>query len=123
MARAGLPGFGVAGREHCLRVAHCCPGQLESDGPAERRRLGLGPEALEEEVVGHLDDEVVEALDQLGVRVGVTSNTQRAQHQLAELVGGGDRGAVEAGQRVGDPLVAQVDVGADQMVEQYVARA
>ena len=89
-------------------------GRRPLPGPAAARRRGsngggsaLGAEALQVEVVDHLDHQVVEVLDQLGARVGVAGDAERAQHELAELVGGRDRRAVEAGQRVGDPLVAQ----------------
>ncbi len=86
--------------EHGLRVTDRRACELERDRSLERRRLGRRAPALEEEVVGHLDHEVVEALHQLGARVGVTRDAERAQHQLAELVRGGDGGAVEAGERV-----------------------
>ena len=99
-------GLGVVGCELGLRVADRGTRELQRDRALERWRLGCRTPALEEEVVGHLDDEVVEALHELGARVGVAGDAEGAQHQLAELVGGRDGGAVEAGQRVDDPLAA-----------------
>ena len=113
---------GVERRQPGLGVADRSPGQLEGDGATERRLVGRRPEPLQVEVVGHLHHQVVEALDQLGTRVGVARDPERAQHQLAELVGGGDGGAVEPGQGVGDPLAALRDVVTHQVGEQRVGR-
>ena len=74
--------------------------------------LGRGvAEAGEVEVVDHLHDQVVEVLHQPGVGVGVTGDAQGAQHQPAELVGGRDGGAVEVGERRGQPAAALEDPG------------
>ena len=54
----------------------------------------------EVQVVDDLGDQVVEALDQRDTGVGVAGHAKRFQHQLAELVGGGDGRRVEARQRV-----------------------
>ena len=102
--------LGVGRRELGLRVADRRRGELA--GPTARLNGGGSArraERAEVEVVGDLDDQLVEVLDQLGAGVGVAGDAERAQHQLAELVGGRDRGAVEVGERVADPPVAQGD--------------
>ena len=101
-----LPGRGGAGcvGDVGLRVADGGAPELEGDVAAERRRLAVGGEAAEVEVVDHLDHEVVEVLDEPGTGLGVAGDTERAQHQLAELMGGGDGRAVEVGERVAQPL-------------------
>ena len=94
----------VVRRQLGVRVADDLAGQLR--GPASRVRIGLSfcvAEALEVEVVDDLGDQLVEALDQRDPGVGVAGDAERAQHELAELVGRGDRGGVEAGQRVAQP--------------------
>ena len=58
------------------------------------------PEAAQVDVVDHLDDELVERLDQRRAGVGVARDPERAQHGLAELVGGRDGGGVERRERV-----------------------
>ena len=57
-------------------------------------------EAAEVQVVDDLGHQLVEALDERHPGVGVAGHAEGAQHQLAELVRGRDRGGVEAGQRV-----------------------
>ena len=58
----------------------------------------------EVEVVDDLGDQVGQALHQRDAGVGVTGHAEGLQHQLAELVGGGDGRGVEVGQRVAQPL-------------------
>ena len=70
-------------------------------------------EPLEVEVVDDLADQLVEVLDQGDAGVGVAGDAERAQHQLAELVGGGDRGRVEAGQRVAQPAAGAARSSSD----------
>ncbi len=79
-------------------------------GRARARRRGRTaalccspPNRREVEVVDDLDDELVERLDQGRAGVGVAGDAERAQHELAELVGGRDGGRVEGGQRVAQP--------------------
>ncbi len=94
------------GLEPGLRVTGRRPGQPQSLGVAERRRLCSGAEVLEEQVVDHLTEEVLEVLHESGVGVGVTGDAEAAEHQVAELVGGGDGGAVEGPERRPQPLSA-----------------
>ena len=92
--RAGVePGLRVADRRRGRAASAVARGRTA----AFRRRA---PNRAEVEVVDHLDDQVVEVLDQRDAGVGVAGDAERAQHQLAELVGGRDGGGVEAGQGV-----------------------
>ncbi len=101
----GRAGLGAGRLEPGLRVA--------DRGARDRERLGVGErgalvgerERTEVEVVDHLHQQVVEVLDQGGAGVGVAGHAERAQHQRAELVGGGDRRRVERRQRGRDPPV------------------
>ena len=93
-----------------VRVADHLGGDLERGRTADRGRLGRAAEALEVEVVDDLGDQVAQVVDQGHPGVGVTGDTERAQHQLAELVRGGDGGGVEVGQRVAQPGVRGLGV-------------
>ena len=70
---------------------------------AEHRAALVEGERAQVEVVDGLLHQVVEVLDQPGPGVGVSGDTERVEHHRAELVGGRDRGRVEAGERVGHP--------------------
>ena len=67
-------------------------------------------EAAQVEVVDDLLDEVADVLDERHARLDVAGHAEPAEHLLAEAVGGGDRGAVEVGQRVREPPPAQLDL-------------
>ena len=70
----------------------------------DRRRLGAGgAEPPDEQIVHHLDDQIVEVLDQRRAGFAVPRHTQSGQHLLAELVRGGDGRRVEIGERPGEP--------------------
>ena len=97
----------VDGLEAGLRVADRGPRDRERLGVVEDRTVGGEGERTEVEVVDGLLDQVVEVLDEAGARVGVARDPERVEDHRAELVGGGDRRGVEAGQRLGDPAVAQ----------------
>ena len=88
----GIPD-GSAGDRHRLLVVEDRVGTVVGEGP-------------EVEVVDHLTDQVVEILDQPGLRVGVAGDAERAEHHRAELVGGRDRRRVEPRQRLEHPLVS-----------------
>ncbi len=111
---------GVGGLEAGLRVADRGPGDRQGVGVAEDG-IGLGEgEGPQVEVVDHLAHQVVEVLDEPGPGVGVTGDAEGLQHQGAELVGGGDGGGVEAGQRLEDAPVPDLPVPAvaDQQAQQ-----
>ncbi len=106
------------------------PGLRVADGGArDRHRLGVGErrvalgerERAQVEVVDHLAHELVEVLDQPGARVGVARHTQRLEHERAELVGGGDGGGVEPGQRLDDPGVPGRALGVVDVEQQASA--
>ena len=81
--RPSAPGLPVGRR---LR-----PREAQRGAPVEGRPVAAVAVLAQVEVVDDLDHELVEVLDQSGPGVGVTGDTERAQHELAELVGGGDR--------------------------------
>ena len=58
------------------------------------------------QIVDDLGRQVVEAFQQGDIGGGVAGHAERLQHQLAELVGGGDRRRVETGQRIAQPPLA-----------------
>ena len=93
-APAGSPGSLIAARPR----ASASP-VVERRGVRRRR----SPEAADVQVVDDLHDELVQVLDELGVRLGVAGDAEPGEHLLAELVGGGDGRAVEVGQRGGQP--------------------
>ena len=70
------------------------------------------------QVVDDLGDEVAEVLDELDVRLEVGGDPEPAEHLLAEAVGGGDRRRVEVGERVGEPVAAQLDLVLGALGEQ-----
>ena len=70
-------------------------------------RVGVGArEAADVEVVDDLGEQVVKILDERGAGVGVAGDAEAVEHHLAELVGGGDRGRVEAAERLAHPVEA-----------------
>ena len=97
-------GLGLRGRvDRCepgARVAHHLAGELERLGAGELGSALHVAEALEVEVVHDLGHELVEVLDEGHARVRVARDAERAEHELAELVGRGDRRRVEPGERV-----------------------
>ncbi len=70
------------------------------------------------QIVDDLGDQVVEAFQQRDIGGGVTGHAERLQHQLAELVRGGDRRRIEAGQCIAQPPLARraLIVGAVQQM-------
>ncbi len=116
-------GVGVGRLEAGLGVADGGPCDGQGVGVAEDRvALGVG-EGPQVEVVDDLAQQVVEVLDEPGPGVGVAGDAQRLEHQGAELVGGGDGGRVEAGERLEDAAVAHLPVApvADQQAQQVGA--
>ena len=108
----------VGGLEPRLRVAHRAARDGERLAVGEVGVVGLG-EAAEVEIVGDLDHEVVEILDQTGVGVGVARDAERGEHEVAELVGGRDGRGVEVDQRLGQPGVhLRAVVAGEQQPEQ-----
>ena len=89
-ARAGVVDHGLADGER--------RGAVEVGG----LRAGDGVLA-QVEVVDDLGDHVVDALDERAVGIGVADDPEAGEHVLAELVGGRDRGGVEAGERGAQP--------------------
>ena len=109
--RRGHAAFvGIGRPEHGLRVVDHLRGELARRRVAERWLVAAVGEPLQVEVVGDVDDELVEVLHQRHAGVGVAGDTERREHQLAELVRGRDRGAVEVGERVGDAPTAECDL-------------
>ncbi len=99
------------GLEVGLRVVHRGPRDGERVGVAEARRTLGERERAQVEVVDHLAHQVVEVLDQPGAGVGVAGDAERGEHHRAELVGGRDRGGVEAGEGLDDAAVACRELG------------
>ena len=89
-ARAGVVDHGLADGER--------RGAVEVGG----LRAGDGVLA-QVEVVDDLGDHVVDALDERAVGIGVADDPEAGEHVLAELVGGRDRGGVEARERGTQP--------------------
>ena len=89
----------------------------------ERRVVVLLAEVRQVQVVDDLGDDIVEALDQLDTGIGIAGHTKRFQHQLAELVRGGDGRGVETGQRVTQPQLALAPTrrgAVEQMLDELV---
>ena len=110
----------AADRRRAVLVGGLEPGLGVVDGGAgDRDRLVVGEdravvvegERAQVEVVDDLLDQVVEVLDEPGPGVGVAGDAERVEDHRAELVGGRDRRGVEAGQRLGDPPVAEPCAG------------
>ena len=76
---------------------------------AERWIVAAVGEPLQVDVVGDLDDELIEVLDQRHPGVGVAGDSQGREHELAELVGRRDRGAIEIGESIGDAATTEGD--------------
>ena len=96
------------------------------DRLAARPHRGLrAGEPGEVEIVDDLARHLLEVLDQGRRRVGVAGDPQAAQHQLAELVDGRDRGRVERRERGREPLVLRGPLGGvgQQVVEQVALGA
>ncbi len=93
------------GLQRGLRITDRGAGDRHRLLVVEDRVVLVEGEGAEVEVVDHLTDQVVEVLDQPRLRVGVAGDAERAEHHRAELVGGRDRGRVEAGQRLEHPTV------------------
>ena len=87
-----------------LRVLGRGPRQPQRVRVAEQRLAVDVAEAAQVEVVDHLGQQVVQVLDEPGAGVGVAGDAEAAEHEVAELVRGGDGGAVEGAQRVAQPL-------------------
>ena len=69
----------------------------------QRRRCLLLTELGEVHVVDDLADQIRQGFDQGHLGVGVAGDAERFQHDVAELMSGGDGGRVEVGQRVPEP--------------------
>ena len=90
---------------------------------AAPRGLLLAGEEAQVAVVGDLGGQLLEVLHEDGAGVGVPGDAEAAQHELAELVDGRDRGGVERRQRVGEPREPDgplLVVGVEQPVVQAV---
>ena len=105
--RRGRARVGLLRGQRRVGVADDVAGERPGLGPGEGRGLAVLAEAGEVEVVDDLGHQVVEALDQRQPRLGVTGDPQGAQHQLAELVGGGDGRGVEGRERLTQPSAAE----------------
>ena len=87
------------------RVIDHLAGDSQRVAVSQHGIVALLPEMGQVEIVDDLGDQLVEVLDQCDARVRIAGHTQRFQHQLTELVRGGDRGGVEPGQRVAQSLL------------------
>ena len=100
------------------RVVDRGSGDRRRLGAAERRRaLGVAlrrGEPADVEVVDDIVDEVGEVLDEGDVGLEVAGDAQAAEHLLAEAVGGGDGGGVEAGDRPSEVVAMAARVTARQ---------
>ena len=108
--------------DHRTRVADDGARELERSSAGPRRRL-LGAEAGEVEVVDGLGGQLLEVLDERRGGVGVAGHAEAAEHELAELVDGGDGGGVERHERRGQPVEPRRElgvVGGEQPVVQPV---
>ncbi len=99
-------GFRVAGPQLGCRVVDHLARQLQRGAVRQHRIVALLPEVGQIQVVDDLGDQVVEAFQQRDIGGGVAGHAERLQHQLAELVRGGDRRRVETGQRIAQPPLA-----------------
>ena len=84
-------------------------------GRVERGLVAPVPVPLEEEVVADLTTRS-SRFSTSSTRIGVACDAERGEHEVTELVGGGDGGAVEPGECVGDAATPRRDlvVGAVQ---------
>ena len=117
------PGGGFSGRSSVCGVADDLPREIECLVAGERWIVFLLAEVRQVQVVDDLGDDIVEALDQLHTGIGIAGHTKRFQHQLAELVCGGDGRRVEARQRVTQPQLALgqlVGLAVEQMLDHLV---
>ena len=97
----------VAGPQLGCRVVDHLAGQLQRSTVLQHRIVALLTEVSQVQIVDDLGGEIVKAFQQGDVGGGVARHAERFQHQLAELVRGGDRRRVETGQRIAQPLLAE----------------
>jgi hypothetical protein len=86
------------------KATHTAARESGGGSSGQQRVVALLTEVRQVEIVDDLGHQVGEALHQGDAGVGVTGHAERFQHQLAELVRGGDRRGVEPGQGVAQPL-------------------
>ncbi len=91
--------------DHRVGVVEHFAGDLERLGMREVVRIGSAGELAQVEVVDHLFHQVAHVLDQGDVTIDVTGGPQPVEHLQAEAVRGLDRGRVEVGDRLGQPVV------------------
>nr|CRL53381.1 hypothetical protein CPGR_00660 [Mycolicibacterium fortuitum subsp. fortuitum DSM 46621 = ATCC 6841 = JCM 6387] len=75
------------------------------------------------QIVDDLADQFVKTLDERHTGIAVPGHTKGFQHDLAELMCGGDRGGIETGQGVAQPLPPHQLVVGDQVLQQIVVGA
>ena len=84
------------------RVTGHLAGQGEGLLVVDLRFLPVPAEPGQIEIIDDLGDQIVETLDEFHPGIGIAGHSQRGQHDVAELVDGGDGGGVEIGQRIGE---------------------
>ncbi len=105
------------------RVGDHRPGDPQCVAVGQRGVIAVTAEVHQVEIVDNLGDQLVEVFDQRHTRVGVTRDAQRLEHQLAELVCGGNGCRIESGQRVAQALLTRVALGGaavEQVSQQLV---
>ena len=103
----------VLGLTHRLELGH----RVEHRRARDLQRLGTGepraaprPESPDVQVVERLLQQVGHVLDERGLAIEIADRAELREHLLAEAVGGGDRGRVEVGDGVRQPVAAQADL-------------
>ena len=123
----GGPGIriGLGGPQLGGGVVDHLPGEFERFGVGQLRIVAVPAEVRQVEVVDDLGDKVVQALHQLDPGIAVPGHAERLEHQVAELVGGGDGGGVERGERIAQPGLALLEffVGAREQVLNHLVVA
>ena len=105
-----------------LRVGDHCPAQRLGVREAQDRLL-LRRKLGQIKVTDHFLGELVEIFHEGGIAISVTSNTQGAQHCLAEGVRGGDGRGIKVGHRLchSDPAGSQLRlIDGYQRLEQVI---
>ena len=101
----------VGGPQLRVRIPNHLPGQPQRVFAGQHRFARRRTEVRQVQVVDDFGDQVVEAFHEGHPGVGVPGDAQRSEHQMTELVGGGDRRGVETRECIAQTFSAGGELG------------
>ena len=108
----------VGRHERRLRITDRRPGHGERGARVDSRFSALAGEPAQVQVADHLDHQVIDVLDERGVRLEVAGHAETGEHLHAKAVRGRYGRGVERGERSSEPVPATHNLGVRCVGEQ-----